>query len=224
VVDQSQLVRIPEDLPLDRASLLACGVITGVGAAVNTGQVRPGSSVAVIGVGGVGLNAVQGAALSGANPIIALDVLDQKLEAARGFGATHGVNSLDPEATEKVKGLTGSRGVDYAIVAVGSTAAGEQALALTRRGGTIVIAGMPHVDASLPLPVYRFVGSGRRFLGSTMGSTRLSVDVPRLIGLYQEGRLKLDELISERYPLDRINEAIEATESGRSLRNVIVFD
>lgn len=224
VVDQSQLVRLPDDLSLDCAALLACGVITGVGAAVNTGQVRPGSSVAVIGVGGVGLNAVQGAALSGANPIIALDVLDQKLEAAKSFGATHGVNALDPEALDRVRALTGGRGVDYSIVAVGSTAAGEQALALTRRGGTIVIAGMPHVEASLPLPVYRFVGSGRRILGSSMGSTRLSVDVPRLIGLYQQGRLKLDELISQRYTLDQINEAIEATETGRSLRNVVIFD
>ncbi|MGA7670557.1 MAG: Zn-dependent alcohol dehydrogenase [Nitrolancea sp.] len=224
VVDQSQLVRVSRDLPLDCASLLACGVITGVGAAVNTGQVRPGSSVAVIGVGGVGLNAVQGASLSGANPIIALDVLDQKLEAARPFGATHGINALDQDALEKVRELTSGRGVDYAIVAVGSTAAAEQAVALTRRGGTVVIAGMPHADASLQLPVFRFVGSGKRILGSSMGSTRLSVDVPRLVGLYQQGRLKLDELISQRYPLDRINDAIEAMETGQSLRNVIVID
>ena len=224
VVDQSQLVPVPDDLPFDRAALLACGVITGVGAAVNTGQVRPGSSVAVIGVGGVGLNAVQGAMLSGANPIIALDVLDAKLEAARAFGATHGVNVQDPEVVERVRELTAGRGVDYAIVAVGSATAAAQAIGLTRRGGTIVIAGMPHVDASFPLPVYRFVGSSRRILGSSMGSTRLSVDVPRLVGLYQQGRLKLDELISGRYPLTRINEAIEEMETGQSLRNVIVLE
>lgn len=224
VVDQSQLVPIPDDLPFDRAALLACGVITGVGAAVNTGGVRPDSSVAVVGVGGVGLNAVQGAMLAGANPIIALDVLDQKLEAARAFGATHGVNAKDPEAAERVRELTEGRGVDYAIVAVGSTAAAAQAVGLTRRGGTIVIAGMPHADASFPLPVYRFVGSGRRILGSSMGSTRLSVDVPRLVGLYQQGRLKLDELISARYPLNRINDAIEEMETGLSLRNVVVLE
>ena len=127
---------------------------------------------------------------AGANPIIALDVLDQKLAAARAFGATHGVNARDTEARERVLELTAGRGVDYTIVAVGSTAAGEQALALTRRGGTIVIAGMPHVESTLPLPVYRFVGSGRHILGSSMGSTRLSVDVPRLVGLYQAGRLQ----------------------------------
>ncbi len=224
VVDQSQLVPVSPDLPLDRASLLACGVITGVGAAVNTGQVRPGSSVAVVGVGGVGLNAVQGASLAGANPIIALDVLDQKLEAARTFGATDGVNAMDPDALEKVRAMTSGRGVDYAIVAVGSAAAAEQAIALTRRGGTVVIAGMPHADANLQLPVFRFVGSGKRILGSSMGSTRLSVDVPRLVGLYEQGRLKLDELISQRYPLERINDAIEAMETGQSLRNVVVID
>ncbi len=224
VVDQSQLVVIPEDLQMDRAALLACGVITGFGAAVNTGGVTPGSTVAVIGVGGVGLNAVQGAAIAGANPVIAIDLLDQKLDAARAFGATHGINARDPEIAERVRELTDGRGVDYAIVAVGSTAAGEQAIGLTRRGGTVVIAGMPHIDANLSLPVFRFVGAGRRILGSSMGSTRLSVDVPRLVGLYQEGRLKLDELISQRYPLSRINDAITDMESGKSLRNVVVLE
>lgn len=224
VVDQSQLVIVPENLPFDRAALLACGVITGFGAAVNTGKVQPGDSVAVIGVGGVGLNAVQGSRIAGANPIIALDLLDQKLDAARFFGATHAINAGDENVVEQVKNLTGSRGVDFAIVTVGSVAAGESALGLIRRGGAVVIAGMPHVDAALPVPVYRLVGSGRRILGSSMGSTRLSVDVPRLVALYQQGRLKLDELISARYPLERINEAIEEMETGRVLRNVIVFE
>lgn len=224
VVDQSQLVPIPEVLPLDRASLLACGVITGLGAVVNTAQVGPGSSVAVIGTGGVGLNAVQGAVLAGANPIIAIDLLEHKLEAARAFGATHGVNAATPDIRAAVRALTGGRGVDYAAVTVGSTAAVAQAQEIVRRGGTVVIAGMPHVDATYPLPVYRTVGSGHRILGSVMGSTRLQVDVPRLVALYQTGRLKLDELISNRYPLERINDAITSMERGDALRNVVVFD
>jgi len=224
VVDQSQLVPIPVELRLDAASLLACGVITGLGAVVNTAQVRPGSSVAVIGTGGVGLNAVQGAVLAGANPIIAIDLLDHKLEAARAFGATHGLNAALPDVRAAVRALTGGRGVDCAAVTVGSTAAVAQAQEIVRRGGTVVIAGMPHVDATYSLPVYRTVGSGHRILGSVMGSTRLQVDVPRLVSLYQTGRLKLDELISNRYPLERINDAITSMEAGDALRNVVVFD
>ncbi|HET7142146.1 MAG TPA: Zn-dependent alcohol dehydrogenase [Candidatus Limnocylindria bacterium] len=224
VVDQSQLVPVPHDLPFDSLALLACGVITGAGAVINTGGVRPGESVAVIGSGGVGLNAVQGAALAGANPIIALDLLESKLEAARTFGATHTVNAADPELLARVRALTGERGPDYAVVTVGSVAAIEQALRLARREGTVVIAGMPHIDASYALPVFRFVGSGRRIVGSVMGSTRLHVDVPRFVDLYQQGRLKLDQLISNRYPLEGINEAIESMESGRALRNVIMLD
>ncbi|HEU5422824.1 MAG TPA: Zn-dependent alcohol dehydrogenase [Nitrolancea sp.] len=224
VVHQSQLVLVDDELPLDSLALLACGVITGAGAVINTGGVRPGESVAVIGTGGVGLNAVQGAALAGANPIIALDLLDSKLEAARAFGATHALNAADPELPARVRALTGGRGPDYAVVTVGSVAAIEQALRLVRREGTVVVAGMPHVDASFALPVYRFVGSGRRIVGSVMGSTRLHVDVPRFVELYQQGRLKLDQLISNRYPLESINAAIESMESGQALRNVIVFD
>lgn len=224
VVDQSQLVPIPDDLPLDRAALLACGVITGLGAVVNTGQVRAGNSVAVIGTGGVGLNAVQGAAIAGAYPVIGLDLLEHKLDAARAFGATNTVNASAQDAVEQVRALTGGRGVDYAVVTVGSTAAVEQALQLVRRAGTVVIAGMPHAEASVPLPVFRFVGAGHRIVGSVMGSTRLHVDVPWLVALYQSGRLKLDELISNRYPLERINDAIDNMETGQALRNVVVFD
>lgn len=224
VVDQSQLVPIPKEIPLDSASLLACGVITGLGAVVNTARVEPGRSVAVIGVGGVGLNSVQGAAMTGAHPVIAIDLLDNKLEAARDFGATHTINAkTTDDVAEKVKALTGGRGVDYAFVTVGSSAAGEQALTLIRRGGTVTLVGIPEIGATLPLSPFWSVIHERKIIGSSMGSTRLSVDVPRLIELYQTGRLKLDELITNRYPLEEINEAIESMERGEALRNVIVF-
>ncbi|MGH2525004.1 MAG: zinc-binding dehydrogenase, partial [Anaerolineales bacterium] len=206
-----------------RACLLACGVITGLGAVVNTAQVEPGSSVVVIGTGGVGLNAVQGAALSGAYPIIALDIVDAKLPAARSFGATHTLNARQADVVAAIKELTSGRGANYAFVTVGNPNAVIQGLNMVRRGGTVVIVGMPGLGANAPLPVGDFVYDAKRIVGSNMGSTRLRVDVPRLVELYQAGRLKLDELITQRYPLEEINEAIEAMEKGEALRNVIVF-
>jgi S-(hydroxymethyl)glutathione dehydrogenase/alcohol dehydrogenase len=223
VVDQSQVVKIPADMPLDRACLLACGVITGVGAVTNTAQVPAGSSVVVIGTGGVGLNAVQGARLSGANPIIAVDIADNKLLAAREFGATHTINANSSDVRATVRELTQGRKADYVLVTVGSAAAVTQGLGLARRGGTIVIVGMPAAGATAPLPIGDMAWDGQKVIGSSMGSTRLSVDVPRLVELYRSGRLKLDELITARYRLDEINTAIEVMERGQALRNVIIF-
>jgi S-(hydroxymethyl)glutathione dehydrogenase/alcohol dehydrogenase len=225
VVDQSQTVKIPEEMPLDRAALLACGVITGFGAVVNTAQVKPFSSVVVIGVGGVGLNTVQGAMFAGAHPIIAVDLLDNKLTAARAFGATHTINATQQETPEEaVKELTSGRGADYVFVTVGSPKAVAQGFEMLGREGTVVIVGLPKREATVTFPVFPIVlGGPRRIIGSRMGSTRLSVDVPRLVDLYQHGRLKLDELITARYPLEQINEAIEVVEKGEALRNVIVF-
>lgn len=224
MVDQSQVVRVPDDLPLDRAALLACGVITGLGAVVNTAQVRPGSSVVVIGIGGVGLNAVQGAVLAGATPIIAVDTLDHKLEAARSFGATHALAATRDDLAGAVRDLTGGRGADYVFVTVGSAAAAAQALQLTRRAGTVTLVGLPASGATVPLDIGKAVTREQRVLGSSMGSTRLSVDVPRLVDLHRQGRLKLDELITARYPLERINDAIVSMERGEALRNVVVFE
>src|SRR5437763_2642754 len=223
IVDQSQVVPVPDDMPLDRAALLACGVITGVGAVVNIARVTPGSSVVVIGLGGVGLSAVQGAVLAGAQPIIALDVLDTKLTAARAFGATHTVNAGRDDARAVVRELTDGRGADYVFVTVGSPKAVAQGLTLVRREGTVGLVGIPERWASVPLEIARFVIDGKRGAGCWMGATRLRVDVPRLVALYQQGRLKLDELITARYPLEQINEAIAAMERGEALRNVIVF-
>jgi Zn-dependent alcohol dehydrogenase len=224
VVDQSQLVRIPsQGLPSDSASLLACGVATGVGAVTNTAQVECGSSVVVVGIGGVGLNCVQGAALSGAAKIIAVDVLDSKLDAARLFGATHTINATRQEPVPAVLELTGGRGADYAFAAVGVSEVISQVTEMIRKGGTAVVVGMPpNEDVEFSVNAHTLTWS-RTLKGSFMGATRLSVDVPRLVELYQQGRLKLEELITERYPLERINEAIEFMERGQALRNVIVF-
>ena len=224
VVDQSQLVPVPEDVGLDRACLLACGVITGIGAVLNTAALTPGSSAVVIGAGGVGVNAIQGAALAGAAPIVAVDIVPGKLPLARRFGATHAIDGRQEDVAGRIRELTAGRGADYAFVTVGSPAAVSQALSLTRRGGTVVLVGMPPAGATAPIPVGDFAYNGLRLLGSNMGSTRLGVDVPRLVARYREGRLMLDELITARYPLEQINEAIVAMEGGAALRNVVVLD
>ena len=222
VVDASQAVPIPEDIPLDTASLLACAVITGFGAVVNTAGVEPGSSVVVIGIGGVGLNAVQGAAIRGARPIIAVDLSNQKLAAALAFGATHILNPDEANLDGMVAALTGNRRADTVIVTAGSTAAVEQGVTLARRGGTVVLVGMPPAGVATIDPG-QIAHDGQRILGCKLGSARPQIDIPRLLNLYRDGRLKLDELVSHRYPLSDINAAIASTGGGDVVRNVIVF-
>ena len=222
VVDASQVVDIPPELPFDRAALLACGVITGFGAVVNTARVEPGATVVVIGTGGVGLNAVQGAVHARAATIVAIDVSDVKLATARAFGATHAVNPPTEDAVAAVFALTGGRGADYVIVTVGAGGAVEQGALLLRRAGTMVIVGMPASGVATIDPG-TIANDGQRILGSKMGSTRIEVDIPKLVALYQEGRLKLDELISARYPFAQINEAIADASGSSAIRNVIVF-
>ncbi len=223
VVHESQVVPVPNDIPLDSASLLACGVITGYGAVVNTADIPPNSSVVVIGAGGVGLNSIQGAAIAEAAPIVAIDLLDNKLEAAKSFGATHAINGRDSDVTEQVQALTNGRGSDYVFVTVGSDKAMQQGLSLIRRAGTVVLVGMPASGVKLTVEAANFVADNQFILGSKMGSTRLQIDVPKLVELYQNGRLKLDELVTKRYSLEEINEAVTAVKRGEALRNVIVF-
>lgn len=223
VVDQSQLATVPDDFPMELAALLACGVITGFGAVVRTAKVPFGSSVVVVGVGGVGLNAVQGAVASGAYPIVAVDLLDAKLDAARRFGATHTVRADADDVEEAVLEITSGRGADYAFITVGSTAAVEQGFRMIGKQGTEVLVGIPESGAAFSLPAGGFVGAERKMMGSAMGSTRLSYDIPKHVAAYQEGNLKLDELITNRYPLEEINEAIESMERGEALRNVVLF-
>jgi S-(hydroxymethyl)glutathione dehydrogenase / alcohol dehydrogenase len=223
VVDASQAVAIPAEVPLDSAALLACGVITGLGAVVNTARVPPGSHVATIGTGGVGLNCLQGAALCGARTNIAIDVSDRKLGAAGTFGATHTINPTREDAREAVRAATGGRGADYVFVAAGSAAVIEQGVGLLRRGGTLVVVGMTAEGVKVRFEALDIADHALRMIGSKMGSARPQADVPLLVDWYLGGRLKLDELISARYPLERINEAIESVRSGAALRNVIVF-
>ncbi len=224
IVDQSQVVPIPKDIPMDSAALLGCGVITGFGAVVNRAQVKPMSSVVVIGAGGVGFNSLQGAQVAGAYPVIAVDVIDSKLKAALNFGATHTVNAKTSDPVKAVKELTGGRGADYTFITVGNCDAIRQGVAMSGPRGMTVIVGIPPVKATLTLSPNDFIRFERVLTGSFMGTTRLKIDIPKLISLYKAGKLKLDELITNRYPLDKINEGIESTERGEAIRNVIVFN
>jgi len=223
LVDASQAVTIPKDVPLDSASLLACGVITGFGAVVNTAGMKPGGSVVVIGAGGVGLNSVQGAAVGGASTIIAVDIVASKLEAAKRFGATHAIDGRTADLVDQVRALTGGRGADYVFVTVGAKAAFDQAFGLASPAGAIVLVGMPETGVMTEMDPGTVAALNQRILGSKMGSSRIQVDIPYLVSLYRQGRLKLDELITGRYPLEEINEAIASVKSGEALRNVIVF-
>ncbi len=224
VVHQSQLVAIPADIPFDSASLLACGVITGFGAVVNSARVGPGEAVAVIGCGGVGLNSIQGAAIAGAAPIVAIDLHDDKLEAAKRFGATDGVNPAGEDASARVKALTNGRGVDHVFVTVGQKAAFDGAFDYITKNGTVVVVGMPPSGVLAHYDPGTLAAWNQKIIGSKMGEADIATDIPALVEHYRGGRLKLDELVSARYPLEAINQAIAAVKTGHALRNVIVFD
>lgn len=223
ILDESQVVKIPDDMPMASAALLACGVITGFGAAVNRAKVRPMSSCVIIGIGGVGLSAVQGAAICGGNPIIAVDVVDRKLDAAKNFGATHTVNSSKVDAVEAVKELTDGLGADYVFITVGNAEAISQGFSMTSNCGMTVAVGLPNFQDTVTLSPFPFILGERVLTGSFMGTTTLKTDIPKMVKLYQAGILKLDELVTAHYPLEQINEAIDAVMKGEALRNVIVF-
>lgn len=223
IVPESACIPIRKDMPLDRAALLGCAVMTGVGAALNTARVEAGSAVAVFGCGGVGLNVVQGAALAGAGRIIAVDLLDNKLNYARTFGATHTINAAREDPIARIKELTDGAGADYAFDAVGHPQLVRQGFEATRRGGTVIIIGMMGPGVEFSIPGRPFVAQEKRILASFYGSGRLRVDVPRLADLYLAGKLKLDELISRRFALEEINTAFEALERGEVARGVIMY-
>ncbi|MFV2002825.1 MAG: zinc-binding dehydrogenase [Paracoccaceae bacterium] len=222
VVDQSQIAAIPADLPMDAASLLSCGVITGIGAVVNTAGVRPGQVVVVIGAGGVGLNAIQGARIAGAARIIAVDMTPQKLAVAREFGATDGVLATDPKPWKAAFAAAG-RGADAVFVTVGAIPAFDTAPRYLATGGRMVMVGMPHSGQKSSYEPVIIAGAGQALVGTKMGDVVLKRDIPWLVDLYSQGRLKLDELVSGRWRLDQINEAIADTKSGTARRNVIIF-
>ena len=223
LVHHSQIAVMPKDVSFSVASLLGCGVITGVGAAINTTKIKPGESVVVIGTGGVGLNCIQGAALSGANPLIAVDVNDAKLEASKEFGATHGINSKTQDVAAEVKALTNGRMADHVLVSVGVGPAIEQGIGLMGKGAETVIVGMPPSGVTTTFDPSWIAADSQRIIGSKMGSAQTPADIPQLVGLYRGGRLKLDELVTKEYPLEEINEAVAAVKRGEALRNVVVF-
>ena len=223
VVHESQLVAVPPSIPHEVASLLACGVITGFGAVTNTARVEAGSHVVVFGTGGVGLNAVQGAAVSGARTVIAIDINDDKLAASTTFGATHTINSRTDDVVEKVRALTDGRGADYVFVTVGAKSAFDQSYALLAKAGSVVLVGMPANGVMSEIDPGTLAAYSQNILGSKMGGSRIAVDIPNLVALYQQGRVKLDELVSGTYPLAEINEAMASVKRGEALRNVIVF-
>lgn len=222
VVQESQLAHLPDGIPMEAAALVSCGVITGLGAAVNTARVRPGEIVVVIGAGGVGLNAIQGARLSGAARVFAVDTNPAKLEIAREFGATDGVLATSAKPWAEVKARAG-RGADAVLVTVGAIQAYDTATRYLANGGRMVAVGMPHSGAKSQWEPVIFTYTGNAMVGSNMGDTVLARDIPWITDLYLQGRLKLDELISGRWRLDQINEAIADTRSGHARRNVIVF-
>jgi Zn-dependent alcohol dehydrogenase len=220
VVPESCAIPIKPEMPLDRAALIGCSVMTGAGAVLNTAQVPAGASMAVFGTGGIGLNAVQGGAIVDAYPIIAVDVAAGKLEYARGMGATHLIDGSQEDPVEAIKRITG-RGADYTFVAVGHAPAIEQAYAATAPGGTCVVIGLPPSGSVVRLPAGP--NGERRLVGSSYGSARTFVDFPRMVDLYLAGRLKIDELITRRYDVGEVDEAFRAMTAGEVARGLIVF-
>jgi S-(hydroxymethyl)glutathione dehydrogenase/alcohol dehydrogenase len=224
VIPATAAVRIPDDLPLDVAALLGCAVLTGVGAALNTAAVASGDAVAVVGCGGVGLNVVQGARIAGAATIVAVDVNPAKLTAARAFGATAVVDASKVDPVNAVRDLTGQRGADVAFEALGMGATIHQAVDMTRRGGQAVLVGIPGLDVMLSLPaMLGVVLQERTIRGCWYGSSDIRRDIPRLVQLYRDGSLLLDELVSRRIQLSEVNDAFDAMKGGEVTRSVIVY-
>jgi S-(hydroxymethyl)glutathione dehydrogenase/alcohol dehydrogenase len=221
LLHERALLKIDADIPLDRAALLGCAVTTGVGAALNTAQVAPGSSVAVFGAGGVGISVIQGARIAGARQIIAVDIRDNKLEAARHFGATAAVNSTSTDVVREIKRLSNG-GVDYSFDAIGNPRVLEQCIyCLAPRGLATLVGAIPPGQKVEFEPGHLFVE--KRLQGCFMGSNRFHLDMPKYLDLYRQGRLNLDDMISRRSPLDEINEAFRAMEAGEVTRTVLTF-
>jgi S-(hydroxymethyl)glutathione dehydrogenase/alcohol dehydrogenase len=221
LVHENALVKITNDIPLDRAALIGCGVTTGMGAVLNTARIEPGSRVAVFGCGGVGLAAIQGARIAGARQIIAVDQFESKLAIGKRLGATDSVDASHSDAVEAIKELSGG-GVDYAFEAVGVKKLAEQCFECIKPGGTATIIGMIPVGQKVELDGPKFL-TERKIQGSNMGSNRFRIDMPRYIDYYLQGRLNLDDMISRRGKLEDVNEAFRAMKAGEVARTVLMF-
>jgi S-(hydroxymethyl)glutathione dehydrogenase/alcohol dehydrogenase len=224
VVRATSAIKVRDDVPLDRACLVGCGVMTGVGAAVNTAKVRPGQTVAVFGCGGVGLNVIQGAALCGASRIIAVDLTPSKLTLAKQFGATDTINAKDtPDVPSAIRSLTDGLGVDYAFEVIGTPAVITQAYMSVKRGGKAVVVGVPAMGQDVSIPGMMLSLEEKSLVGSLYGSANLRRDMPLLIDLYMQKKLKIDELVSRRIKLEDVNAAFDAMEKGEVARSVIMY-
>ena len=223
VVSENRVTGIRKDMPLDKAVLLGCAVATGVGVVINQARVVLGSTVAVFGVGGVGLNVVQGAALVNAGKIIAVDIVDAKLEMAKEFGATHTINAVKQNPVQQIIELTGDTGVDYAFETIGKIETMEQAYeSVTKYGGYVNIVGVPPYGGKISIDAYP-LHDGKCLVGASGGQTQKEKDFPKYIELYFAGKLKMDELITHRFGLDEINNAFQAMEKGELGRAIVEF-
>ncbi|MFG1361153.1 zinc-dependent alcohol dehydrogenase family protein [Xanthobacter pseudotagetidis] len=223
VVSRRSLVKIDQDIPLPIAALFGCAVLTGVGAVINTARVQPGESVAVIGLGGVGLAAVLGAIAAGATKVVAVDLSPEKLELAKALGATATVDARAPDAVEQVRAHAGGAGADFAFEFAGSARALENAYKMTKRGGTTVTAGLPPPEATLPVNIVSLVAEERTVKGSYIGTCVPVRDLPRYVDLYKSGRLPVDKLMSGAIRLDEINEGFDRLHDGSVVRLVVDF-
>lgn len=222
VVSRRSLVKVPADLPFEHAALFGCAVLTGVGAVVNTAGVRAGQSVAVVGLGGVGLASVLGALASGASPVVAVDLSPDKLALARTLGPVLTVDAAAPDAVDQVRALTGG-GAEVVLEMAGSARALEAAWRMTRRGGTTVTAGLPPPDATLPVNIVSLVAEERALKGSYIGACVPARDIPRYVGLFRDGRLPVDRLLTRTIALDDINGAFDDLADGKAVRTVVTF-
>ncbi|MCB1704085.1 MAG: Zn-dependent alcohol dehydrogenase [Halioglobus sp.] len=222
VIPESSAVRIAKDIPMDKAALVGCAVMTGVGAAINTAKIEPGASVVVFGCGGIGLSIIQGAKLAGAGKIIAVDLADNKLAMAEHFGATHTINSTQEAPVAKIHQLTGE-GADYAFEAVGVPKLMEQAHEAVRRGGTAVIVGVAALTDTVSYNALTLAMSAKTIKGCIYGDANPPVDFPRLLDLYKSGKLNLDDMVSRSYSIDEAPQAFEDMKNNANARGVIVF-
>ncbi len=222
LLHENAAVKIREDMPLDRAALIGCAIVTGVGAALRTAAVEPGSTTAVFGAGGVGLAVIQGCYIAGARQIIAVDVVESKLGLAKELGATHLVDASAGDPVQRIRELSGG-GVDYSFEAIGLKAVAEQAVTCLKPGGTATIIGMIPIAEKVEIGAMDLFGE-KRLQGCNMGSNRFPVDMPRYVDFYLQGRLRLDEMITKRAKLEDVNEAFRAMKAGEVARTVIVFE
>ncbi len=222
VVDKSQIVKVSKKISYESAALMACGVITGIGAVVNAARIKPGQDVIVIGAGGVGLNAIQGARLAGARRIIAVDLYEEKLKIATEFGATDGILTKKGSPWKLAKEKLGG-GADAVFVSVGAVSAYDTAPLYLAQGGQVVMLGMTRTSELSTFKPVNLAAASQKLVGSKMGNTVIERDIPWIADLYLQNRLKLDELISKKWTLNQINEAIFDTKSGSAKRNLIVF-